>query len=114
MLNRLPVRPNWIGKALLIAVLTFAYLISPAAAQTPTASFQGLGQMPGTMAGSGTFVNAVSGDGSTVVGYTWISSGATRPYRWTAAGGFEDLGTLGGECSNGRAYAVSFDGSVVV
>ena len=98
----------------LIALLALTYLIRPAAAQTPTASFQGLGQMPGSMAGGGTYVNAVSGDGSTVVGYAWFSGSATRPYRWTAAGGFEDLGTLGGECSNGRAYAVSFDGSVVV
>ena len=111
MLNRLPLRIS----SLLMALLVLTYLISPASAQTPTASFQGLGQMPGTMSGAGTYVNAVSGDGSTLVGYTWVSGTATRSYRWTAAGGFEDLGTLGGnDCSNNRAYAVSFDGSVVV
>jgi len=103
------------GLVILVALLALTYLTSPAAAQTPTPSFQGLGQMPGTMSGGGTYVNAVSGDGSTLIGYTWVSGTATRPYRWTAAGGFEDLGTLGGEdCSNNRAYAVSFDGSVVV
>ena len=129
MLNRIPLRaadgdrPRLRGlsrmrlgiSSLLMALLALTYLISPAAAQTPTPSFQGLGQMPGTMSGGGTYVNAVSGDGSTLIGYTWVSGSATRSYRWTAAGGFEDLGTLGGDdCSNNRAYAVSFDGSVVV
>lgn len=102
------------GLVILVALLVLTSLINPAAAQTPTPSFQGLGQMPGDNGGE-TYVNAVSGDGSTLIGYVWVSGTATRPYRWTAAGGFEDLGTLGGnDCSNNRAYAVSFDGSVVV
>jgi probable HAF family extracellular repeat protein len=99
-----------VGVALVVGLGAF-YTIS--AQTTPT--FQGLGQMPGTMSGAGTYVNAVSGDGSTIVGYTWISGNATRPFRWTAAGGFEDLGQLGASASsNDRAYGVSFDGSAVV
>lgn len=66
------------------------------------------------MSGAPTEVNAISADGSTIVGYTWISSGATRPFRWTATGGYQDLGNLGSDSSNGRAYDVSADGSVVV
>ncbi len=91
-----------------------ALMTMPLAAHAQAPTFQGLGQMPGTMNGGGTYVNAVSGDGSTIVGYTWISGSQTRPYRWTAAGGFEDLCCLGGDSSNNRAYGVSFDGSVIV
>jgi probable HAF family extracellular repeat protein len=87
----------------------------PGAAAGQPATFLGLGHMPETMLGGSTYVNAVSGDGSTIVGYTWVSGTATVPFRWTAAGGYQSLGTLGGTNSpNNIAYAVSFDGSVVV
>jgi probable HAF family extracellular repeat protein len=51
--------------------------------------------------------HGVSADGSVVVG---ISGG--RAFRWTAARGMQDLGTLGGYLS--VAHGVSADGSVVV
>ena len=39
--------------SLLMALLALTYVINPAAAQTSTPSFQGLGQMPVTMSGGG-------------------------------------------------------------
>jgi probable HAF family extracellular repeat protein len=111
-----------VRKALLAAVLAVPLLAagavtaaaSPApAAVTAVPSFAGLGPMPIDY-GGGTYANGLSGDGSTVVGYAWIDGANTRPFRWTAAGGYQDLGNLGADSSNGRAYDASFDGSVVV
>lgn len=98
------------GVALTVPLLT---LVTAGTAGAVTASFQGLGPMPSDY-GGGTYVDGLSGDGSTVLGHVWIDGGTTRPYRWTAAGGYQDLGTLGANGSNSRAYDASFDGSVVV
>jgi probable HAF family extracellular repeat protein len=54
----------------------------------------------------------VSADGSVVVGWADNAAGQGRAFRWTAAGGMQDLGTLGG--SGSGATGVSADGSVVV
>lgn len=87
----------------------------PSADAGQTATFTGLGHMPETMLGGSTYVDAVSGDGSTIVGHTWVGGSATVPFRWTAATGYQNLGTLGGTNSpNNIAYDVSFDGSVAV
>jgi probable HAF family extracellular repeat protein len=107
------------GKATKVILSSLALAVSlvgfvPAnSASAVEASFQGLGQMPADY-GGGTYVNGLSGDGSTVVGHAWTSGTTTRPFRWTAAGGYQDLGNLGADSSNGRAYDASFDGSVVV
>ncbi len=74
------------------------------------ASFQGLGQMPGSSCG--TQALGISGDGSVIAGAGCVSSGKTEAFRWTAAGGYRVLGDLGGGSSDARA--ASFDGSVVV
>jgi probable HAF family extracellular repeat protein len=70
----------------------------------------------GTLGGWGSVAYAVSADGSVVVGWDWIDVlgyGYARAFRWTAAGGMQDLGTLPGMGWSG-ALGVSADGSVVV
>jgi probable HAF family extracellular repeat protein len=66
----------------------------------------------GTIGGSGSVANAVSADGSVVVGTANDSNGNPRAVRWTAATGIQDLGTLGGDWS--EATDVSADGSIIV
>ncbi len=66
----------------------------------------------GTLGGGGSGAFGVSADGSVVVGVAYNAAGEYRAFRWTAAGGMQDLGTLGGDLSGARG--VSADGSVVV
>jgi probable HAF family extracellular repeat protein len=62
------------------------------------------------MVGTGAFgnVEAVSGDGSTVVGYSTVTNEAGY---WTESGGWVDIGTMGGQS---QACGASHDGSVIV
>jgi probable HAF family extracellular repeat protein len=66
----------------------------------------------GTLGGFESEAFAVSADGSVVIGRSTNASNSRRAFRWTAAGGMQDLGTLGGIES--AAYDVSADGSVIV
>ncbi len=70
---------------------------------------QDLGTLPG---GNWSEALGVSADGLVVVGMAYNASGQPRAFRWTQAGGMQDLGTLGGDQS--EAFGVSADGSVVV
>jgi probable HAF family extracellular repeat protein len=102
-----------------ILALSIAAGTLPAAGQT--ASFVGLGQMPGAGQGDGSFATAISADGSTIVGYAWVcpngapsceSTGKTEAFRWTGAGKFQVLGDLGSSIGS-MALATSSTGAVV-
>jgi len=61
--------------------------------------------------------HAISSDGTTVVGYGTVASGATsaqHAFRWTAAGGMQDLGDLPSGSDYSEAFGVNRDGTIVV
>ena len=70
-----------------------------------------LGDLPGGSVDS--LARAVSGDGSTVVGFSESASGR-QAFRWTAGGGMVGLGDLPGGIFQSSALGVSGDGSTVV
>src|SRR5262245_50624901 len=97
----------------IVALAAVAVLALPAAAQ----SFSGLGDLAGGQVYSEAW--GVSADGATVVGATIIEGnvlfgGTYAAFRWTAAGGMEDIHELGGIGTVCRAYAANSDGSVIV
>lgn len=80
--------------------------------------FQGLGDLPGAETSS--YANAVSADGSTVVGQSSSASSVDdgvfeyEPFRWRIDTGMVGLGDLPGNEFGGEALGVSGDGSMVV
>jgi probable HAF family extracellular repeat protein len=76
----------------------------------------GVWRVIGTLSGyDSSYPTAVSADGSVVVGWAydfWSNNYTRRAFRWTASGGMQNLGTLGGNES--EAYGVSANGAVVV
>jgi len=74
--------------------------------------FEGLGYLPG---GSNTFstANAVSADGSVVVGMSTSANSEQEAFRWTPTGGMLGLGFLPGGISSWASF-VSADGQVIV
>ncbi|MBI5393730.1 MAG: PEP-CTERM sorting domain-containing protein [Verrucomicrobia bacterium] len=73
-------------------------------------SFTGLGFLPG---GTNSVANAVSSDGSVVVGNSESVWGA-KAFHWTKVGGMVALGALQSGTNSSHATGVSSNGSVVV
>lgn len=81
---------------------------------TPTGGIQDLGTVgtESSIPGTQSFADDASGNGSVVVGQSRDRDGFWKAFRWTAATGMRDIGTLGGPMA--AAYNVSDDGSVLV
>lgn len=95
---------------ILSAVVLAGVLLGGPLASADEAFFMGLGDLPGGISQS--FANGVSGDGSVGVGYS--DNGASyEAFRWSIPGGMVGLGNLPAPGWS-RAYAASFDGSVIV
>ena len=73
-------------------------------------SFYDLGSSVDTTSSA---ANSVNSNGSVVVGVRQINSGSFQAFRWTQAGGMQDLGVLSGRTIS-ISQAVSGDGAVVV
>ncbi|MEM9065227.1 MAG: PEP-CTERM sorting domain-containing protein [Planctomycetota bacterium] len=79
-----------------------------AAANASAQSFMSLGVPDDALA---SYPAGISADGTTVVGTYTASGNASRAFRWTSAGGFEDLGTLTGETGTALGLAIDADGT---
>ena len=86
-------------------------LVGTSIATAAPVSFTGLGFVPDRETSSR--ANAVSADGSVVVGSSTGPAGQDI-FLWTAGGGMVSLGDLLGGSINAEAMGVSSDGSVIV
>ena len=80
---------------------------------TQAAGMVGLGTLPGGGGNIASEANAVSADGSVIVGRTNSQQGL-QAFRWTQPSGIVPLGGLGGPPFDSVARALSGDGRVVV
>ena len=71
-MNPSGIRFKIIQKLVLAVLLAVFISASAAAAAAQKASFLKLGQMPGVWRAAGTYASAISGDGSTIMGYGWV------------------------------------------
>lgn len=91
------------------ATLLALLLILPA---TNAATFVPLGDLPG--GGFRSEAKDISADGTTVVGWSESTTGASEAFVWRAATGLVGLGDFPGGALNSSATGVSADGSIVV
>ena len=94
-----------------IFVKIIACILSASCLPIAAASFQGLGDLPGSNFLS--IATSVSSNGAVVVGYSRATNGL-QAFRWTAGSGLIGLGELPGGAYASFASAVSADGAVVV
>lgn len=77
--------------------------------------WQNIGSLPGAPSGCGGGTSTaydISADGSTIVGLSWANGACLgRAFRWTEAGGIEELEVLGND--RNRASAISDDGTLI-
>ena len=82
-----------------------------AAIWTQATGWQSLGWLPGALSCPNRSQSYdISGDGSTIVGLSWVGCNS-RGFRWTAATGMQELQVLGQ--GNNRCSAISDDGSAL-
>lgn len=73
------------------------------------------GQVPiGLNVGTNGFVTGVSDDGAIIIGTHRNASNVSTAFRWTAAGGFVDLGDLPGGSTFSDAFGMSADGNTII
>jgi probable HAF family extracellular repeat protein len=99
---------NYLFNVMTIVVLLYG---SASISFATEASFKGLGHLPG---GDDSFAYAVSGDGTTIVGWGRNLEGNQEAFVWTSTSGMVGLGDLSGGSFYSLANGVSGDGSVVV
>jgi len=89
------------------------YLTWEAFRWTPEGGMAGLGYLQGgPYRRSG--ANAVSADGTAIVGFSISANSMNEAFRWTASAGMQPLGDLTGGSFESQAFGVSADGAVVV
>lgn len=96
--------------------ISTAFGMEFAVPEPSSASFQGLGFLPGAYQDLAVGLHALSRDGTTAVGSQFrdTEEGITAvPFRWTQASGLQELGYPAGH-DFAYAFATSADGSVVV
>ncbi|HKD36061.1 MAG TPA: hypothetical protein VKB78_04650 [Pirellulales bacterium] len=93
------------------SVAVSAFAATAAGMATVIPSFQAIPSLPGVQS---QYAQAISGDGTTVVGFAPVDNRNSKAFRWTAATGTVDIGDLAGGLPDAAAGGVSFNGSVVV
>lgn len=74
----------------------------------------GLGHLPASNSPYICVANAISADGSVIVGWDRVDEDSIEAFRWTQDEGMVGLGDLPGGELSGEAHGVSADGSVIV
>jgi len=85
--------------------------VGEAARWTLASGLTPLGHLPG---GDYSFSNAVSADGSVIVGGSTVTGGGYHTFRWTQATGMVSLGDVPGGEEFSYAQDISSDGTIVV